>query len=111
LIVGPKTAIDQLPLPPVANKHALAELLVSGYKSSSRFKLLFVQKELRKKMKLARLNDNVLFTFLCDPIVDAIAGAPDFKPHRPSNHLKKADSHFEKLGYNTSKSKLPNKKG
>jgi hypothetical protein len=49
-------------------------------------------------MKVARLNDNILFTFLCDPIVDAIACAPDFKPHRSSNHLKKANSHFEKMG-------------
>jgi hypothetical protein len=110
LIVGPKTTINQLPLPLVANKRALSEL-VSGYKSSSRFKLLLVHKESWKKMKVARLNDNVLFTFLHDPIDGAIACAPDFKPHRPSNHLKKANSHFEKMGYDTSKSKLPNEKG
>jgi hypothetical protein len=55
-------------------------------------------------MKVATLNNNVLFTFLRDPIVDAIAGATDFKPIRPSDHLKKANNHFEKMGYDTTKS-------
>jgi hypothetical protein len=63
-------------------------------------------------MKVARLKDNIIFTFLCDhPIVNAIACALDFKPHHPSNHLKKVKSHFEKMGYNTSISNFPNKKG
>jgi hypothetical protein len=43
-------------------------------------------------MKVAKLNDNVLFTFLRDPIVDAIAGATNFKPIQPSDHLKKANN-------------------
>jgi hypothetical protein len=62
-------------------------------------------------MKVAKLNDNVLFTFLRDPIVDAIAGADTFKPIRPSDYLKKANNHFKKIGYDTTKSKLPNVKG
>ena len=62
-------------------------------------------------MKVAKLNDNVLFTFLRDPIVDAIAGADTFKPIRPSDYLKKANNLFEKIGYDTTKSKLPNVKG
>jgi hypothetical protein len=42
LIVGPKTIINQLPLPQLANKRALSEL-VSGYKSnSSHYKLLIL---------------------------------------------------------------------
>jgi hypothetical protein len=44
LIVGPKTAINQLPLPQVANKGALFEL-VSGYKTSPRYKSLVQHKE------------------------------------------------------------------
>jgi hypothetical protein len=78
LIVGPKTAIDLLPLPQVCKKPALSEL-VSGYKTSSRYKSLIQHKE-TKKMKVAKLNDNVLLSFLRDPIVDAIAGAATFKP-------------------------------
>jgi hypothetical protein len=62
-------------------------------------------------MKVARLNDNILFTFLRDPIVGASASAPDCKPFGPSNHLKKANNHFEKMGYNKAKSKVPNEKG
>jgi hypothetical protein len=66
--------------------------------------------ESKKKMKVAKLNDNIIFTLLCcDPIADA--GAPDFKPLQPSDHIKKANNRFEKMGYNTSKSKLPNEKG
>ncbi len=110
IIVGPKTAIDQLPSPQIADKRALSEL-VSGYKTSSRYKSLVQHKESKKKMKVAKLNDNVLFTFLRDPIVDAIAGADTFKPIRPSDYLKKANNHFEKIGYDTTKSKLPNVKG
>jgi hypothetical protein len=110
LIVGPKTAIDQLPSPQIADKRALAEL-VSGYKPSSRYSSLLVHEASRKKMRVAKLNDNVLFTFLRDPLVDAIAGATDFKPIRPSDHLKKANNHFQKIGYDTTKSKQPNEKG
>ncbi len=62
-------------------------------------------------MKVAKLDDNVLFTFLREPTVDAIAVATGFKPIRPSDHLKKANDHFEKMGYDTTKSKLPNEKG
>ena len=93
VIVGPETAIDHLPSPQIADKRALAEL-VSGYKPSPRYSSLLVHKERRKKMCVAKLNDNVLFTFLRDPIVDATIGATDFKPLRPSNHLKKANNHF-----------------
>jgi hypothetical protein len=101
-IVGPKTAIDQLPSPQVCDKRALSEL-VSGYKTSTRYKSLIQHKETKKKMKVARLGDNVLFTFLRDPIADAIAGAANFKPVRPSDYLKKANNHFEKIGYDMSK--------
>jgi hypothetical protein len=62
-------------------------------------------------MKVAKLNDIVLFTFLRNPIVDAIASATDFKPIRPSGYLKKANNHFKKIGYDTTKSKQPYKKG
>jgi hypothetical protein len=109
LIVGPKTDINQLPLPQVADKPALSEL-VSGYKTSSRYKSLIQHKE-SKKMKVAKLNDNVLFTFLRDLVVNAIAGADTFKPIQPSDYLKKANNHLEKIGYDTKKSKLPNMKG
>jgi hypothetical protein len=102
--------MDQLPLPQTANKRVLAEL-VSGYKPSLWYLSLLVHQASRKKMKVAKLNDNVLFTFLGDPIVDAIAGATNFKPIQPSDHLKKANNHFEKMGYDTTKSKLPNEKG
>jgi hypothetical protein len=103
LIVGPKTAIDQLPLPQIADKRALADL-VSGYKPSLRYNLLQKHKASKKKMKVAKLNDNVLFTFLPDPIVDAIVGADNFKPLRPSDYVKKANNHFEKIGYDFTKS-------
>jgi hypothetical protein len=63
-------------------------------------------------MKVAKLKDNVLFTFLQDPIlVDAIASSTNFKPVRPSDYLRKANNHFEKIGYDTTKSKQPNEKG
>jgi hypothetical protein len=110
LIIGPKTAIDQLPSPQVADKRALADL-VSGYRPSVRYQSLVQHKESKKKMKVAKLNDNVLFTFLRDPIVDAIVGSTGFKPIRPSDYLRKANNHFEKIGYDTTKSKQPNEKG
>jgi hypothetical protein len=68
-------------------------------------------KEPKKKMKVVKLNDNVLFTFLPDRIVDAIAGAATFKPVQSSDYLKKANNLFEKIGSNTTKWKLPNIKG
>jgi hypothetical protein len=110
LIVGPKTAIDQLPSPHIANKRALANL-VSGYKPSLWYNLLLVHKASKKKMKVAKLNDNVIFTFLRNPIVNAIAGGANVKPLCPSDHLKKANNHFENVGYDFTKSELPNVKG
>jgi hypothetical protein len=110
LIVGPNTALDKLPSPQIADKRALADL-VSGYTPSLRYNSLIVHKESKKKMKVAKLNDGVLFTFLRDPIVDAIAGGANFKPLRPSDHLKKANNHFEKIGYDFSKSKHTNVRG
>jgi hypothetical protein len=74
--VGPKMAINQLPLPPVT---ALSEL-VSGCKPSLHFKSLLVHKESQKNLKVARLNDNIIFTFRSHPSVNTIASAPDFKP-------------------------------
>jgi hypothetical protein len=62
-------------------------------------------------MKVAKLSDNVPFTFLHDPIVDVIAGGANFKTLCPSDHLKKANNQFENIGYDFSKSKLPNAKG
>ena len=110
LINGHKTALDQLPSPPAADKRALAQL-VSGYKPSKRYKSLSVHRDSLTKMKVAKLTDNVLFTFLRDPIVDEIAHSPTFKPIRPSDHIRKANSHFEKIGYDTTKSKHPMENG
>jgi hypothetical protein len=110
LIVGPKTVIDQLPSPQIADKRALADL-VSGYKPSLQYNYFLVHQASKKIMKFAKLNDNFLFTFLRDPIVDAITGGANFKPLRPSDHLKKANNHFKKIGYDFTKSKLPNVKG
>jgi hypothetical protein len=50
------------------------------------------------------LNDNIIFTFRSHPSVNTIASAPDFKPRWPSDHLKKANNHVEKTGYDTTKS-------
>jgi hypothetical protein len=63
----------------IANKHVLSEL-VGGYKPSSWYNSLLVHQASRKKVKAAKLNNNVLFKFLRDRIVDTIAGATDFKP-------------------------------
>jgi hypothetical protein len=41
----------------------------------------------------------------------AIATAADFKPLQSSNHLKKANNHFEKMEYDKLKSKHPTEKG
>jgi hypothetical protein len=73
LIIGPKTAIDQLPSPQVADKRALADL-VSGYRPSGCYQSLVQQHMVsKKKMKLAKLNDDVLFTFLRDPMVPVVS--------------------------------------
>jgi hypothetical protein len=63
LIDGHKTALELLPSPKANDKRALADL-VSGYKPSGRYKALMQHKESSKKMRVAKLNDNVLFTFL-----------------------------------------------
>jgi hypothetical protein len=48
LIVGPNTAIDQLPSPQIADKHALSDL-VSGYRPSLWYNSLIIHKHLRRK--------------------------------------------------------------
>jgi hypothetical protein len=68
-------------LPQIANQHALSEL-VSGYKPSLQYNSLLVHQASRKKMKAAKLNDNVLFTFLRDPI-----GTPHTACTGPENRL------------------------
>ncbi len=62
-------------------------------------------------MKVAKLNDNVIFTFLHNPIVNAIAGGANVQTLCPSDNLTKANNHFENVGYDYTKSELPNVKG
>jgi hypothetical protein len=54
LIIGPKTIIDQLPVPQVANKRALEEL-VSVCRPSVHYQHLVQHKESKKKKKVAKL--------------------------------------------------------